>query len=155
MDRGWISVASTTTGSVIDPLCASCHQGYIPDSICIIGNPTLRDELENQSQLASSIVEKYRASPEIETKNITDETSFEEIYNCFGEYIDDARKEDSEIAVNFTPGRKYMAAIAFWIALESNVDHLYYIYMKQRHFDRAYPEIPRTAVELIDFREEI
>lgn len=58
--------------------------------------------------------------------------------------------------MDFTPGRKFMSAIAFQAGMKFEADHVFYFYRKGGVYQGNYlPEIPRTAYELIDFTEAI
>ena len=57
-------------------------------------------------------------------------------------------------AVDVTPGRKFMSAIAFQAEIQLNADHVFYLYVSNnRFYGRLYPDVPRPVVELIDFQE--
>ena len=60
----------------------------------------------------------------------------------------------AEVAVDITPGRKLMSAIAFAVGMEYDADHVFYFYISsEEYFDLLYPEIPRSAANLYDFSE--
>lgn len=81
------------------------------------------------------------------------ETDFEGIVNHIRGPIDAAAEADA-VAVDVTPGRKFMSAIAFQAGMQFGADHVYYLYLDSAaYFGAIYPDIPTTAAELIDFVE--
>ena len=67
-----------------------------------------------------------------------------------------ARERDAEVAVDITPGRKFMSAIAFAAGMRYDADHVYYFYVSgEEHMGAFYPEIPRTATTLYDLTEAV
>jgi hypothetical protein len=156
MEKAWISVGSTTTGSVIDPLTAACEDGFVPDTVYLLGNPSIDHKMGELADMTSEVIEVYDEEPEIKLRETETETSFDELYLTIRDCIEEAQEQDSEVAVNFTPGRKFMTAIAFQTGMKCDVEHLYYFHIHSSdNYGKSYPEIPRTAADLIDFREEM
>ena len=149
-------MGSTTTGSVIDPLNAACEEGFVPDTVYLIGNPAIEHKMESLVEMASGVVGAYGEEPEVETRWTEKETSFDELYLTIRDCVEEAHGQDAEVAVNFTPGRKFMTAIAFQSGMKFDVEHLYYFHIHSSDdYGLSYPEIPRTAADLIDFTEEM
>ena len=45
-----------------------------------------------------------------------------------------------------------MTALAFQAGMRFEADHVYYLYLYSNgYYDRLYPEIPTTGVDLMDF----
>lgn len=82
------------------------------------------------------------------------ETDFEGIVAHFREPIAQLRADGGTTAVDVTPGRKFMSAIAFQAGIQFNADHVFYLYLADSQFyGRLYPDVPRPLLELIDFQE--
>jgi len=82
---------------------------------------------------------------------LDDERDFDSIVEFYQRTIDDA-SEDAKVAVDVTPGRKFMTALAFQAGMRFEADHVYYLYLYSNgYYDRLYPEIPTTGVDLMDF----
>jgi hypothetical protein len=83
-----------------------------------------------------------------------DEVEFDRIRTHIQEAIEESKERGDEVAVDITPGRKFMSAIAFAAGMRYGADHVYYFYLSSYgSYSGLYPEIPRTAVELYDFVE--
>ncbi len=155
MERAWVTTGSTTTGSVVDPFVAACHQGYVPDALYFVENPTL-EESDELIETLQEVAELYGEELDVNRRTVESETSFDEIYLEMRDSLDEAKDAGAEVAVNFTPGRKYMSSIAFQTAMNQDADHVYYLHIeREEHYGEVYHNIPRTAATLYDFTEEI
>lgn len=157
MKRIWITNGSTSIAPVVNPLAAACHEGYVPNTIHILENPLISEVTESVTTMMKTIVTAAGGEePEITVKQIDDEVDFDAIISYLQNAIASGEDEDTEVAVDVTPGRKFWSIISFQAGISQDVDHLYYIHLETgEYFGQVYPEIPRTAINLIDFTEEI
>jgi hypothetical protein len=160
MDTVWITTGSTTVEAMINPLAAACNgdgidQPFVPDTIYFLDNPGLGDALSDAKTLTRELLEQHGVeSPSIRTHTIEHETDFDALVEYFQVTVETARKNDAEIAIDVTPGRKFMSVFAFNAGTTYDVDHIFYLYLNSsEYFNRIYQTIPRTAVELFDFTE--
>jgi len=160
MDRVWISSGSTTIEAMVNPIAAACvgdgiDDQFIPDTVYFLNNPGLGDSIDTASHLTRTILEQHGvAEPEIRVGTIDHETEFDAIVSHFRGAIEAARDADAEIAVDVTPGRKFMSVIAFNAGTTFEIDHIFYFYLKSsEYYSRIYPDIPKPAAELYDFTE--
>ena len=66
----------------------------------------------------------------------------------------EARETDKVAAVDVTPGRKFMSAIAFQAGIKYDAEHVFYLYLPEGQFyGRIFPDVPNRALDLIDFQE--
>ena len=155
MARHWLTIASPTTEAMTNPLLAACEDGYVPDSIRILSNPTVRDNVDSVVPFVESIVTAYDGDPTLEVHTIPKETAFAKIGEFFRDGIERVN-EDDRVAVDITPGRKYMSAIAFQAGIRYGADHVFYLLLDSNEFyGQVFPDIPRPAVDLIDFTEVV
>ena len=62
-------------------------------------------------------------------------------------------KAEGQVALNITPARKSLAAVAMVAAWDVGVDRIDYLYLKEmRAAERPYPLIARALHELVDLR---
>jgi hypothetical protein len=102
--------------------------------------------------LAEAIVDEYDGSLETSRESLDAERDFEAIVSYFRDNIQTA--EETEVAVDVTPGRKFMSAIAFQAGFQYNAEHVFYLFLdSNEYYGRIYDDIPSTAVDLIDFTE--
>lgn len=157
MTRAWITTSSPHIRAVVNPLNAACHRGFVPDTVYVLENPGVEEEIEQTLELATTIVEAYGAeTPEINVTTIDSEVAFDRIHAHIRDAIEVVKSDEGEVAVDITPGRKYMSAIAFTAGIRYGADHVFYFYLKgSEHYGQIYPDIPTSAVELYDFTEEL
>jgi len=142
---------------VVNSLNAACEAGYLPNSLHLLSNPKVAAQIDPIQSRANTIVEAYGGDElEVHVTNLEDETDFADIVTHYRDAIEMARESNQPVAVDVTPDRKYMSAIAFQAGFRFEADHVFYLHVESnRFYDLSYPEIPRTGIELIDFAEEL
>ena len=157
MERIWITNGSTSIAPVLNPLAAACHDGYVPDRIHILENPLIAEVTESVKTMMKTVVTAAGGDePEIDVHQIDDEVDFDAIIEYLNDAIEAGKETGAEVAVDVTPGRKFWSIISFQAGITADVDHLYYVHLETgAYFGNVYPEIPRTAIELIDFTEKL
>lgn len=154
MDRVWITNGSTTLEPVVNPVAAACYAGYCPTDVFILDNPSVNDVTTSATSLIKTIVTAHGGDePAIEVRPIDDESDFDAIVTYLADTIEAADEAEADVAVDVTPGRKFWSFISFQAGHRYDVDHLYYILLDEAHFGELYPDIPRPAIDLIDFTE--
>jgi hypothetical protein len=157
METLWITNGSTRIAPVVNPLNAACHEGYVPTDVYVLENPLIEDVTESVTSIMKTIVTAHGGEePAITVETIDDELDFEAIVAYLRDAIAEGQANDAEIAVDVTPGRKFWSIISFRAGLDAGVDHLYYVHLETSdYFGEVYPEIPRTAIDLVDFTEVV
>ncbi|WP_276249168.1 hypothetical protein [Haladaptatus sp. YSMS36] len=90
----------------------------------------------------------------IEIRSMDDELDFAGIVDHLTSAIEAGKERGATIAVDVTPGRKFMSAIAFQVGFKYEADHIFYFHLNtRRRSKKIYPEIPRLDTETIDFTE--
>ena len=154
MTRHWVTCGTPTTPGILNPLIAACDGGYVPDEVHVLSNPPVADDVKEAVVLMEETVAAYGGDTETNVHELVSETDFEAIVDYYRSCIEAATTADDEIAIDVTPGRKFMSAIAFQAGIQFGADHVYYFHRKAgRYRGRFYPEMPRTASNLIDFTE--
>jgi len=156
MPRAWITNSSTNIEAMVNSINAACDEGFIPNHIYILQNPDVEEQVSEAIAHAETIIEAYgEETPEVHLTSLDDEVEFDRIRSHHEEAIEEATDRGDEVAVDITPGRKFMSAIAFAAGMRYGADHVYYFYLSSSDFHgRLYPEIPRTATNLYDFTED-
>ena len=154
MVDAWITNGTTTLEAIVNPINAACDAGYVPDRLYIIENPKVTDQVARAVDLATEIIEAYGGDElDVQITSIESELDFDQLYAHTKEAIEEVHEEDGEVAVDFTPGRKFMSALAFATGMRYDADHVYYFYLEETPRGRIYPSIPRTRSHLYDFTE--
>ena len=156
MNRSWITTGSIYVESVVNPIIAGCDYGYIPDKFYFLETPSTRETMDRVKHMVPEITAAYDSQiseVDIEVTELEKENNFEGIYNHVTEAISESCKNDAEVAVDITPGRKFMTAITFATGMKESADHVYYLYLEARARGLTYSELPRTGTHLYDFVE--
>jgi CRISPR/Cas system-associated protein Csm6 len=144
---------STHVESVANPLIAACEGGFVPDSIALLSNEGVEAHVSPVCELFEATTAAYGSEATVDVTTLDGETDFEGIVDHIRTPIDSASDGDA-VAVDVTPGRKFMSAIAFQAGMQFGADHVYYLYLdSDAYFGVVFPDIPTTAAELIDFTE--
>jgi hypothetical protein len=156
MARIWLTNGTPTMPGILNPVTAACDRGYVPDEVCILSNPGIEEDVEKAVERMEVIIEAYGGEGHVSTHDLEDETEFRRIIDFYRSRIEAAGSNGDEIAVDFTPGRKFMSAIAFQAGFNFGADHVFYFHRKAGgYYGQFYAEIPRTATNLIDFKEAL
>ncbi|NHN42953.1 hypothetical protein G9C85_15135 [Halorubellus sp. JP-L1] len=139
---------------MVNPLAAACSAGFVPDEYVVLSNDEIEGTVGRAVTLAEAIVDEYGGSLETTVESLDAERDFEAIVSYFREHV--GTTGDVEVAVDVTPGRKFMSAIAFQAGFQYDADHVFYLFLdSDAYYGRIYDDIPATAVDLIDFTEAL
>ncbi|WP_206022041.1 hypothetical protein [Salarchaeum sp. JOR-1] len=154
MARIWITNGTPTMPGLLNPLAAACDNGYVPDEARILSNPGVAESVAAASDMFETIIDAHGGDAAVSEHRLETETDFQGIIEFYRSAIEAAHENGDVIAVDVTPGRKFMSAIAFQAGFRFGADHVFYFYRKSgAYYGDLYSEIPRTATELIDFTE--
>lgn len=154
MARIWVTNGTPTMPGILNPVTAACDRGYVPDEVWVLSNPGVAEYVAEATNRFDVIVDAYGGDAAVSVHDLDDETDFPGIIEFYRSTIEAARANGDTIAVDVTPGRKFMSAIAFQAGFKFDADHVYYFHRKAGgYYGQFYAEIPRTATDLIDFKE--
>lgn len=155
MTRLWLTNGTPTLPGILNPLTAACDEGYVPERVRLLTNPGVEEPVARACDRAEAVLEAYGvADPDVGTHDIAAETDFADIVAFYRSRIEAATERGDPVAVDVTPGRKFMSAIGFQAGVRYGADRVLYFHRRGGAYDgRLYPEIPRTAADLIDFTE--
>lgn len=154
MTRIWVTNGTPTIPGLLNPLAAACDAGYLPDEARILSNPGVAESVATASEMFEAIIDAYGGDASVSAHRLDTETEFRGIIDFYRTAIEAAHENGDTIAVDVTPGRKFMSAIAFQAGFRFGADHVFYFHRKSGAYrGDLYAEIPRTATELIDFTE--
>jgi len=157
MSATWVTTSSTNVEAMVNSFTAACDRGYLPSHCYFLENPVVEAAIQEAIEHTRVVVETYGGEPpEYHLTSIEDEVEFDRIRTHVRDAIEDVRSRGDEVAVDITPGRKFMSAIAFAAGMRYDADHVFYFYLSSPdHYGSLYPAIPRTATHLYDFTEDV
>ncbi|SDY91145.1 PDDEXK family nuclease [Halopenitus persicus] len=152
MAQIWVTNGTPTMPGILNPVTAACDQGYVPDNVWMLSNPSVAEYVTEATNRFEVIIDAYGGDADVYTRDLDDETDFHGIIDFYRSTIETVQKNDDTIAGDVTPGRKFMSAIAFQSGFKFDADHVFYFHRKaEGYYGQFYAEIPRTATDLIDF----
>lgn len=157
----WITTVGTRPFAVINPIWLACRKGeFVPERVYLIWNEGVEREKEVVEKAVRLILESYGVrNPEIiagdETKVREDDFSGlrDLLYKIKG------LEQGNEVAVDMTPGRKFMSALLMGVGFnkEGPVEKVYYLHLldERRYQNRPLLLIPAKIQRLYEMRGEL
>jgi hypothetical protein len=151
--RSWITTVGPSPFALINTFWAAVERDkWVSERIFLIYNEQTQSLLPGISQALTRIVkENGSRAPEIRCKLIN-EDDLGNVFKTYQKVINDERDLGNKIAIDITPGRKYMSAFSLYAALkEGSIDKIYYIHIRGKKFmNQPYPMIPVPYCDLED-----
>jgi len=131
---------------VVNPLAAVCEDGFLPDELYVLENPGIDDQFDEITSMMERVVVKYGGDdPDLSVTHLDEETDFQRIVDHFRGPISQVRDDGGTVAVDITPGRKFMSEIAFQARIQFKADNVFYLYLAESQFyGRIYETNCRT-----------
>ncbi|MHA1248782.1 MAG: hypothetical protein ACTSRP_02200 [Candidatus Helarchaeota archaeon] len=152
---GWSKFA------VINPLWAACFKNeFVPEKVFLLNNGYKDPSTKENFEIVKGWIERILKEYSIENPIIESIDADEEDITKFAETIIDLVKklEGNEVAIDMTPGRKYMSSFAMQCAIKFNsfVKKLFYLHLKYKKYqDTPFILIPLKYQKLINLLELI
>jgi len=137
----WISFIGSSPFAVINTIWAACKvDNYCPDKFVFLVNKKLKQEwIDAVISWVPLILSEYSSKAPAIILHEFKETDFSTIKDTYEELVC-SFKEKGQVAIDITPGRKYMSAIAMEAGISRNADHIYYLHLKDYRYENSpYP----------------
>jgi CRISPR/Cas system-associated protein Csm6 len=154
--RTWITTIGTSPFAVINTLWAACKSDeYVPDNVIWIINKQINSDIvETVKDWTSEILIAYGVKKPVINDILVDETDVLGLRDTIYGAIHQSKKTGA-IAIDMTPGRKYMSAIAMQSGIAAGADKIYYLFLSDpRYQDTPFPLIPTKKQRLIEMSSE-
>lgn len=157
--RIWITTVGWSTFAVINPLWAACfYQYFIPEKVILLNNGeqdnTIKNNLEIVKTWQNRILIEYGIEKPIIEAIAADEDDVAGFADMFKKII--KKYKQHELAIDMTPGRKFMSSIAMSSAIKNKsfVKKLYYLHLWGIAYqNQPFIKIPFKNQKLIDILE--
>lgn len=158
----WLTTVGTSPFAVVNTLWAACkdkEENYVPERIYLIKNEIV--ERGGHVAKVKKWIEKIVTEFGVEEVEIKEENANEEEFKTFaktiGNIVKKEKEEGNEIAVDMTPGRKFMSAFVMYLGIGEGVDpkadRVYYLHLTDMSYkDKPYIEIPMPKQKLYEVR---
>ena len=157
----WITTVSTSSFAVINSLWAAIrHHDYLPKKVHFMANEMLSHQkyLDDVKMGFECILEGYDVEPKIEIHTFK-ETDFSSYAKTLGQLVFAEKRRGNTVAIDMTPGRKYMSALSLYLGLGSDIeykaDKVFYHHLTDLSYGgKPYPLIPANLPTLYDMKEK-
>ena len=164
--RVWVTTVGKKPFAVLNTVWYLVRKGeYVPERVYLIWNDFVEKEKEIAKDLIRILLESYGVSPEIiaDESVKVNEDDFHELIRTLAEIRDRELSEGNEIAVDMTPGRKFMSALSMYLGVASelikkkkNVHRVYYLHLRELRFvDKPLILIPFGVQKCYNMRDEV
>ncbi|USH00393.1 hypothetical protein K1720_02685 [Thermococcus argininiproducens] len=151
--KAYITMLGRSTWAMVNAYYATVMNGYKPNEIYIFLENAYKQNLPKAVEALKIISEAYDFSPKIEWE-IIEEDNFLEADEKIGSLLKTLKEKEYEIAMDITSGRKALVAGATIHALPLEVEHLFYLSLRDLEYaSRPYMMIPLHVQRLKDFME--
>ncbi|KCZ73383.1 hypothetical protein ANME2D_00449 [Candidatus Methanoperedens nitroreducens] len=152
----WITTVGSSPFAVINTLWAACElEGYVPEKLYLVANGKVEQEVKVVNEWTKRIIEAYGEDAIIERIH-ADEVDFINFSRILSSCITEEKKKGNEVAVDMTPGRKFMSAFSMSNGLaENGADRVYYLHLSDvtKYKNRPFIEIPANEQRLYDMKK--
>lgn len=149
----WITnVDRRFTFATVNPLWAACIlEGFIPDKVILITDKNLANKTNVVKTWLKKILQVYGKDPIFE-EHVFDEEDINAYSTSFLRLIE--KEKRNEIALDITPGRKFMSAIMMSGGIRMKIQRVYYLHLKDYSFaEQPFVTIPFSCQKLKNINE--
>ncbi|MEE9378978.1 MAG: CRISPR-associated ring nuclease [Candidatus Lokiarchaeia archaeon] len=160
--RVWISTVGWSAFAVINPLWAACcsegDKQFIPEKVILLNNAFSNKIVEKNIEIVKDWINRILTEYGVEEPIIelidADEDNMNKFTDIFKKVME--KYKNDIIAIDMTPGRKFMSSIAMNVAMLYKVNKLFYLHLWGREYqNQPYIQIPATKQKLINIKELI
>ena len=157
----WITAVGKSPFAVINPIWMSCKSGeFIPERVYMIWNENVSHQRKLVERGVSIILKRHGVrDPEIiaDKRTKVKENDFTGFKSLLEMIRDKELERGSEIAVDMTPGRKFMSALLMGLGFgRRTVQRVYYLHLSdERYLNTPLPLIPVKIQKLYEMRSEL
>ncbi|EHP84224.1 hypothetical protein [Methanotorris formicicus] len=161
----WITTIGSSPYAVFSTLWfAVVKDSFIPNKIYLLWNNKVEKNKETLKNYIETLSKAYNINIQINEDYKVNEEDFKTFANALKEIIIKEKKEGNEIAIDMTPGRKFMSAFSMFAGLEGvsdgknkyKCDRVYYLHLRDMGYIN-YPLflIPLSLQELHEMKSEL
>ncbi|AEH24482.1 hypothetical protein [Pyrococcus yayanosii] len=161
--RVWITTVGTSPFAVFNSLwMAIARDSYYPDKIYLLWNDKVKRNMEKIKSYIEALAKAYGRTIAIDDTHKVDEEDFRTFTKTLAEIIKREKLEGNEIAIDMTPGRKFMSAFSMYAGIEGveggkfKADKIYYLHLRDlSYINLPLYLIPFSIQELLEMKSEL
>ncbi len=155
----WITIVGRSPFAVVNSVWMACRKGeFIPGRIYLIWNEDVEEVKRTVERMLEIILQNYGVSePEV----IADESvkvredDFNRFMRVLKEICNEELNEGNEVAIDMTPGRKFMSALAMGLGIHKKTSVYYLHLINICYQNKPLVLIPFSLQKLYDMRREL
>ena len=150
----WITSVGTSAYAVVNPLWAACvFDEFIPVRFHFLVNQGTVKNADTAEGWIKHVLHEYEIKPQV-IKHQIDEEDMDNFAKVLCKVIE--TEFGNSIAIDMTPGRKFMSACALLAGRKYEVEKLYYLHLYNSAYqDRPFILIPFNQQRLVNVIELI
>ena len=150
--RIWITTVGTSVFAVVNPLWAACIlEDFVPERVHFLKNEKVEGNVALVKDWMAKILECYGVEPDFR-EHYGDEEDMDAFADTFRSIVES--EVGNEIAIDMTPGRKFMSACSMATGLKYKVSKLYYLHLYNAIYqERPFVLIPFNQQKLVNVLE--
>lgn len=150
----WITTVGQSPFAVINPIWASCkEENFIPERIYLFYNENTEKNLEIVMKWVEKILNEYNCKADF-LKFKGDEIDFKNFIKKINEIV--SKEKNNEIAIDMTPGRKFMSALSMVYGIKNKINRVYYLHLSDNSYtNKEYILIPKLKQKLYEMRNSL
>ncbi|NJE13340.1 hypothetical protein [Thermococcus sp. LS2] len=160
--RVWITTVGTSPFAVFNSLwMAIVGDSYYPDKVYLLWNDKVQDNMQKVKTYIEALAKAYGRTIAIDDTHKVDEENFRTFTETLAKIIKKEKLEGNKVAIDMTPGRKFMSAISMYLGIKGadkkfKADRVYYLHLK----DLSYMNLPLYLIpfsiqELLEMKSEL
>nr|MDO8080268.1 hypothetical protein [Candidatus Freyarchaeota archaeon] len=159
--RVWITTIGESRFAVINPVWAACVYGkesFIPERVHLFKNRRVEHNVAPVKEWITRILKPYgidAGKEDFFQVHDADEDDIDGFAVAFRGVVEAEAGVGNEVAIDITPGRKFMSAYAMLVGKECKVRKIYYLHLYNisDYRDKAFILIPLDQQNLINLLE--
>lgn len=153
--RVWVTVVGRSRFAVINTVWSACiWDSFVPQCVHLVKNTLVEDNVKAVREWVKKILSVYGVpSPSFEEHD-SDEDDMNSFADILRNVVQNVVSEGNEVAVDITPGRKFMSAFAMILGQKFRVPKLYYLHLYDPSYvDKPFVLIPFNLQKLVNLAE--
>ena len=159
----WITNISTSKFAGINTLWAAImREGFIPERVHLMADEMVKEKGYLDAALKGyyCVLSRYGSQKKPIVHDVI-EIEFGALAKKLESIVHEEKSEGNTVAIDMTPGRKYMSAFAMYMGVGADVKHkadrIYYLHVKdlKHHTGQPFPTVPSNLMTLYDLKKEV
>ncbi len=159
MMKVWITIVGRSPFAVVNSVWMVCRkEKFVPNRVYLVWNEDVEEVKRTVERMLKIILQSYGVSePEV----IADESvkvredDFKKFRKVLKKICDEELNEGNEVAIDMTPGRKFMSALAMGLGIRKKISVYYLHLINISYQNKPLVLIPFSLQKLYDMKRDL